>query len=227
MNNPLTILIVDDEPEMRELIELNLLKEGYNCITAANGKEALKIVTSIKPNLILLDVMMPEMDGFTVAEKILENEKTPIIFLTARGDEWDRIYGLKLGAEDYIVKPFSPGELVARVEVVLRRFHVMKHPSEGLTIGGLEFDLEGRTVKLNSEPISLTLKEFELLHFLAKNKGRVFDREQLLEKIWGYDYSGSARTVDTHIKTLRLKMKDNGNIIKTVWGIGYKFVVDE
>jgi two-component system, OmpR family, response regulator ResD len=219
------ILVVDDEPEMRELVHLNLRKEGYDVLQAEDGYEALKFLPQFSPHLILLDVMMPKIDGFTLARQIQEEHSIPIIFLTARGDEWDRIHGLKLGADDYIVKPFSTGELLARVEAVLRRTSTNAQDSEDLrqTFGPITFELKSRKAFCQEKSLSLTLKEYELLLFLATHKSQVFSREHLLEKIWGIDYTGSERTVDTHIKTLRLKLDAAANTIQTVWGVGYKF----
>ncbi|MDQ0243030.1 DNA-binding response OmpR family regulator [Bacillus fengqiuensis] len=220
-----TILIVDDETDMRQLVKLYLEKEGFRCMEAANGQEALDLLNTKSPQLILLDVMMPKMDGFTVAAHIRQKRQIPIIFLTARGDEWDRIHGLNLGADDYMMKPFSFGELIARVQAVLRRTQPSSPKPELLQVGPLSINKKGRQVFFNNQPISLTLKEYELLQFLCDYKGQVFSREQLLEKIWGYDYEGSERTVDTHIKTLRLKLKEGADILHTVWGVGYKVEV--
>ncbi|MFD2213567.1 response regulator transcription factor [Metabacillus endolithicus] len=219
------ILVVDDEPEMRELVNLYLRKEGYDVLQAEDGDEALKFLPQFSPHLILLDVMMPKIDGFTLAKQIQEEYIIPIIFLTARGDEWDRIHGLKLGADDYIVKPFSTGELLARVEAVLRRTsnHANQLQDNRQNFGSISFELKSRKAFCYEKPLSLTLKEYELLLFLATHKSQVFSREHLLEKIWGIDYTGSERTVDTHIKTLRLKLDAAANSIQTVWGVGYKF----
>ncbi|MBM7703830.1 response regulator transcription factor [Metabacillus iocasae] len=219
----LKLLIIDDEPDMRQMLSLYLHKEGYECMEAENGVEALKILDHYSPSLILVDVMMPLLDGFTLARKIRETYTCPLIFLTARGEEWDRIHGLKLGADDYIVKPFSLGELSARIEAVLRRSNENYLSSKlTTTFGILSFDQLGRKVYVNEHEVSLTLKEYELLLFLCRHPGQVFSREHLLEKIWGMDYIGSERTVDTHIKTLRLKLNEAGTIVKTVWGVGYK-----
>jgi two-component system, OmpR family, response regulator ResD len=219
-----TILIVDDEQQMRHLIKLSLQREGYMCIEASNGEEALDELAHMLPSLILIDVMMPIMDGFTLAERIRSvHPSIPIIFLTARGDEFDRIHGLKIGGDDYIVKPFSSGELIARIEAVLRRTTALPRSVEVYQrFGNVKINKLGRTVYVNDEAIPLTLKEYELLVYLCNHIGRAFTREQLLRQIWGLDYLGSERTVDTHIKTLRLKLKAEGDLIQTVWGIGYK-----
>lgn len=220
------VLIVDDELDMRRLVRMYLEKEGFTCVEAEDGQVALDLLKSDSFNLIILDVMMPKVDGLTFCMKVREHSSVPIIFLTARGDEWDRVYGLKLGADDYIVKPFSPNELIARVDAVLRRVHPVVRDDEGLlTFGPLELNLKGRQVFLESELINLTLKEYELLLFFCRHNGQALSREQLLENVWGFDYIGGVRTVDTHIKTLRLKLKNHGNLIQTVWGIGYKFEV--
>jgi DNA-binding response OmpR family regulator len=223
--NEVTILIVDDEADMRQLIKLYLEQEGFRCMEAENGQKALDLLHTYEPQLILLDVMMPKMDGFTAAANIRKTKQIPIIFLTARADEWDRIHGLNLGADDYMMKPFSFGELIARVQAVLRRTQPAFAQSELTQMGPLSINKKGRQVLCGGKPVSLTLKEYELLRFLCDYKGHVFSREQLLEKVWGYDYEGSERTVDTHIKTLRLKLKEGANIIHTVWGVGYKVEV--
>lgn len=218
------ILVVDDEAQMRDLLVSNLQKENYQTTTASNGQEALEQMQRDTFHLVLLDVMMPEMDGLTACMRIREFSNVPIIMLTARSDELDRIHGLKIGADDYITKPFSPRELLARIEATLRRSHRFTvDQSATLTIGKLELDTESRSVHVSGKPISLTRKEFDLLHLFVQNNDKVFSREQLLDQIWGADYIGNLRTVDTHIKTLRLKLGEAGGSIQTVWGIGYKF----
>ncbi|MDP5276789.1 response regulator transcription factor [Chengkuizengella axinellae] len=221
------VLIVDDEQDMRNLIQMYLDTSNFGTFHAANGKEAFFILETERIDIIILDVMMPEMDGFSFCMKVREKSNIPLIFLTARGEEWDRVHGLKLGADDYIVKPFSPGELVARIDAVLRRYnHEIKTEMElYLQIGPLEIDEKGRKVKIHNKPVSLTLKEFDLLLFLSKHKGQALSRQQLLESVWGYDFLGGERTVDTHVKTLRIKMGSFGESIQTVWGIGYKLEV--
>lgn len=220
------VLIVDDEADMRRLIRMYLEKEGYSCIEAEDGQVALDLLKSHTFDLIILDVMMPNVDGLTLCMKVREQSTVPIIFLTARGDEWDRVYGLKLGADDYVVKPFSPNELIARVDAVLRRANpVARDEEETLTFGPIVLNIKGRQVYLEGALINLTLKEYELLLFFCRHNGQALSREQLLENVWGFDYIGGVRTVDTHIKTLRLKLKNHGNLIQTVWGIGYKFEV--
>lgn len=223
--NPVTIMIIDDEPQMRKLIRTFLEIEGYDVVEATDGLNALSLMTECQPHLIIVDVMMPYMDGFTFAKEIKRTSTVPLIFLSAKGEEWDKIQGLKLGGDDYIVKPFLPGELVARVESVLRRSYQHKTEEDTLTIGPLVIDNVAHTVQIHDKPLTLTRKEFGLLHLLAKNKGRVYSRGQLLHLVWGEEHQSSERTVDTHIKTLRIKMGKDGELIETVWGIGYKFEV--
>ena len=221
-----TILIVDDEEDMRNLVEMYLLNSGYICLQADNGEEAINLVELHEIDLILMDIMMPEMDGFSICEKIRSQSEVPIIFVSAKGEEWDKVKGLRIGADDYIVKPFNPGELVARVEAVLRRTGKGKIPLNRenvniIQLGEIYVNLDSRTVLIEKEQVMLTLKEFELLVFLMRHQNQALSREQLLENIWGTEYGGSLRTVDTHIKTLRMKMR-TADYIQTVWGIGYK-----
>lgn len=217
-----SILIVDDEEDMRTLVEMYLLNSGYHCLQAGNGKEAIECLEKEEVDLILLDIMMPEMDGFSVCEEIQKKYDLPIIFVSAKGEEWDKVKGLKLGADDYIVKPFNPGELVARVEAVLRRIGKSKDPQQDvISIGHITINQMSRTVSINGKVINLTLKEYELLLFLIVHKNQALSREQLFDHVWSGGFGGSLRTVDTHIKTLRMKLKDE-DYIKTVWGIGYK-----
>ncbi|BAQ11875.1 response regulator [Bacillus sp. OxB-1] len=220
-----TILIIDDEEQMRKLIRTFLEKEGYAVLEASDGIQALSLVEKEEPHLCIVDVMMPYMDGFTFAREVKRISTVPLIFLSAKGEEWDKIQGLKLGGDDYIVKPFLPGELLARVESVLRRTYQQRQSEDVLRAGPLVINQTSHTVTLNGKPLSLTLKEFGVLHLLASNKGRVYSREQLLHLVWGDEHQSSERTVDTHIKTLRLKMGDDGQMIETVWGVGYKFEV--
>ncbi|MEK3933759.1 response regulator transcription factor [Sporosarcina sp. FSL W7-1349] len=220
-----TILIIDDEEQMRKLIRTFLEKEGYAVLEASDGIQALSLVEKEEPHLCMVDVMMPYMDGFTFAKEVKQISTVPIIFLSAKGEEWDKIQGLKLGGDDYIVKPFLPGELLARVESVLRRTYQQRQSEDVLRAGPLVINQTSHTVTLNGKPLTLTLKEFGVLHLLASNKGRVYSREQLLHLVWGDEHQSSERTVDTHIKTLRLKMGDDGQMIETVWGVGYKFEV--
>ncbi|MGG4490267.1 response regulator transcription factor [Metabacillus idriensis] len=223
--NTITIMIIDDEETMRALIKTFLISEGYLVIEASNGMDALERINIDAPDLIVADVMMPYMDGFTFAEEMKKNHHIPLIFLSAKGEEWDKIQGLKLGGDDYIVKPFHQGELLARIESVLRRVRQSDILSNRITAGPLILDASGYKAMIKNQPLSLTLKEFEILSLLARNKGTVFTREQLLESVWGLNYIGTGRTVDTHIKTLRLKLKDHAYLIQTAWGVGYKFEV--
>ena len=218
------VLLVDDESDMRQLVGMYLDNFGYEWKEARNGKQALHILETEDFDFVILDIMMPEMDGITVCKEIRKTSDIPIIFLTAKGEEWNRVNGLRTGADDYIVKPFSPGELIARMEAVLRRYTKYEEQEE-MEFGPIVINEKSRRVEIEGEGISLTVKEFDLLYFLCQHNGQVFSREQLLEKVWGYDYAGSTRTVDTHVKTMRLKLKEQGNCIQTVWGVGYKFEV--
>lgn len=222
--NKYRVLVVDDESDMRQLVGMYLDNFGYEWGEAENGKEALKKLETDRYDFVVLDIMMPEMDGLSVCKEIRKTSDVPIIFLTAKGEEWNRVNGLRMGADDYIVKPFSPGELVARMEAVLRRY-TKQEQQEEIQFGPILINEKSRRIEANGESISLTVKEFDLLYFLCQHTGQVFSREQLLEKVWGYDYAGSTRTVDTHVKTMRLKLGESGNYIQTVWGVGYKFEV--
>ncbi|GLY09384.1 response regulator transcription factor [Bacillus badius] len=223
--NGLKVMIIDDEEAMRQLVSTFLEKEGYTVIQAANGMEALSAIDQQMPDLLIVDVMMPYMDGYAFTKEVKRKYDLPLIFLSAKGEEWDKIHGLKLGGDDYIVKPFHPGELLARIESVLRRANPSSRPTDRYTIGPLALDANAYKATVNGKALSLTLKEYELLVRLAQNPGKVFSREQLLQLVWGEDYNGSERTVDTHVKTLRLKLKDQASLIQTVWGVGYKFEV--
>lgn len=216
------ILIIDDEADMRHLVEMYLENSGFCCQLASGGQEALTILENESIDLILLDIMMPGEDGYRVCSKIRTKHEIPIIFLSAKGEEWDKVKALQLGGDDYIVKPFSPGEMIARIHAVLRRTKNIKNDAQMIKIGKIVIDRMARSVFVDHDTISLTLKEFELLIFLADHYSQALSREQLLEHIWGMDYYGSLRTVDTHIKTLRMKL-GVGDYIQTVWGIGYKF----
>ncbi|MEH7456991.1 DNA-binding response regulator [Bacillus pseudomycoides] len=222
--NKYKVLLVDDESDMRQLVGMYLDNFGYEWGEAENGKEALQKLETNHYDFVVLDIMMPEMDGISVCKEIRKTSDVPIIFLTAKGEEWNRVNGLRMGADDYIVKPFSPGELIARMEAVLRRY-TKQEQQEELQFGPILINEKSRRIETNGETISLTVKEFDLLYFLCQHHGQVFSREQLLEKVWGYDYAGSTRTVDTHVKTMRLKLGESGNYIQTVWGVGYKFEV--
>lgn len=223
------VLIVDDEEHIVELLQFNLVNAGYKVITANNGLDALKKVKENKPDLLLLDLMLPGMDGLDVCKEIKrdkETSKTSIIMLTAKSEELDKILGLELGADDYITKPFSIRELLARVKAVLRRSSSDEISEEIYEIGRLKVDFERHEVLINNEKVELTLKEFELLEILIKNKGKILRRETLLDKVWRYEYIGETRTVDVHIRYLRKKVEDddkNPKFIETIRGVGYRF----
>lgn len=220
-----TVMIIDDEQQMRQLVRTFLEADGYTVIEATDGVNALSLINKVPPHLLIVDVMMPFMDGFEFAKEVKRTHNIPLIFLSAKGEEWDKVHGLKLGGDDYIVKPFLPAELVARVESVLRRTYQSPQPIDMLQVGALTIDRDAHKVSIDGTPLSLTLKEFGLLDLLAKNKGRVFSREQLLQLVWGENQNSSERTVDTHIKTLRLKLGEHGELIETIWGVGYRFEV--
>ena len=223
----LKILVVDDESRMRKLVKDFLTKKNFQVLEAGNGEEAMDIFYEEKDiALIILDVMMPKMDGWEVCREIRKNSKVPIIMLTARSDERDELLGFDLGVDEYITKPFSPKILVARVAAILRRT-TDAASDEKLVAGGIEMDLSAHVVTIDGKPIELSFKEFELLQYFIMNKGVALSREKILNNVWNYDYFGDARTIDTHVKKLRSKMGDKGEYIKTVWGMGYKFEVDE
>ncbi|SMB94248.1 two component transcriptional regulator, winged helix family [Thermanaeromonas toyohensis ToBE] len=223
--NQVKILIADDEPRLRQLVRLYLEREGMTVEEAETGRQTLEKIRSGNFDLLILDIMMPEGDGWSVCREVRKNADLPIIMLTARGEELDRLLGFELGADDYVVKPFSPRELVARVKALLRRSRMGKGSREELKFPGLTIDVAAREVRVEGEKINLTPKEFELLLFLARHAGQVMSREKILEQVWGYDFYGDLRTVDTHIKNLREKLgRDRGQrYIVTVWGVGYKF----
>ncbi len=220
------VLVVDDEESVRELVQLYLSKEGFEVIPARDGQEALRLNGKHHPDLVILDLMLPGLDGWEVCRQIRSGSQVPIIMLTARTEEVDRIVGLELGADDYVVKPFSPRELVARVKAVLRRGSMAGEESETLSFPGLRIDRVRHRVEVEGEEVHLTPTEFRLLWCLASHPGRVFSRAELLDRIWGYDSESDARTVDVHIKRLRQKTKASESrpfAISTVWGMGYKF----
>lgn len=222
------ILIVDDDSNIVELIRLYLEKDGFDTVTASNGKQALEKFSSDAPDLIVLDVMMPEMDGWQVCREIRKTSDVPIIMLTAKGETFDKVLGLELGADDYMVKPFETKELVARIKAVLRRFESKEpEPSKEIVYPHLSVNISNYELKIDGELVEIPPKELELLYFLASNPNRVYTREQLLEEVWGFDYFGDSRTVDVHIKRLREKLEhiDANWQLKTVWGVGYKFEV--
>ena len=218
------ILVVDDEARMRKLVKDFLSIKGYIVLEAQDGEEALKVFDANKDvKLILLDVMMPKMDGFEVLEAIRQYSKVPVIMLTARSEERDELEGYKLGVDEYITKPFSPKILVARVEAVLRR--TVGEAEDRLIAGAIEIDKVARSVYIDKKPVDLSFKEYELLTYFIENKGIALSREKILSSVWNYDYFGDARTIDTHVKKLRAKMGERGDYIKTVWCMGYKFEI--
>ena len=223
------ILIADDDQIVHEALGIYLKAEGFEPVDAFDGEEALAAIT---PEIVLcvLDIMMPKMSGIEVCREIRKNSQLPILMLTAKGEEIDRIVGLELGADDYIVKPFSPREVVARIKAVLRRTSEQpKSDNSVINYNGLTIDLKSYTVTLRGEPVICTPKEIEILYMLASNPGQVFTREQLLSRVWGYDFAGETRTVDTHIKRIRAKLDSTGLgwSIKTIYGVGYKFEVKQ
>ena len=223
----LKILVVDDESRMRKLVKDFLTKKNFQVLEAGNGEEAMDIFYEEKDiALIILDVMMPKMDGWEVCREIRKNSKVPIIMLTARSDERDELLGFDLGVDEYISKPFSPKILVARVEAILRRTG-QNNPEDVISAGGIVLDKAAHLATVDGKPMELSFKEFELLTYFLENQGIALSREKILNSVWNYDYFGDARTIDTHVKKLRSKMGDKGEYIKTVWGMGYKFEVDE
>ena len=224
------ILIVDDDENIAELISLYLIKECFDTMIVHDGEEALQAFQSYQPNLILLDLMLPGMDGYQVCREIRSRSQTPIIMLSAKGEVFDKVLGLELGADDYMMKPFDSKELVARAKAVLRRYQPVKPESAAAEKGkyveypGIIINLTNYSVLVDDQTVEMPPKELELLYFLASSPNQVFTREQLLDQIWGYEYIGDTRTVDVHIKRLREKIKDHNSwSLSTVWGIGYKF----
>ena len=221
------VLIADDDLNVAAQLKPFFERENYRVLTADNGESALETVWKERPDVLILDIVMPEKDGFAVCREIRERSSRPILMLSARTEEFDRLLGLELGADDYITKPFSPREVVARVKVVLRRILTRKEEAANghLVIGNLDIDMNAFIVRLGGQIVPCTPKETEILWTLASNPGTVFSRDQLLQTIWGYDFPGDTRAVDSHIKRLRAKLCDAGNAwdIKTVWGVGYRF----
>jgi DNA-binding response OmpR family regulator len=226
-----TILVVDDERDMQHLIEIMLKAQGFHVICVSSGEESYAMIGQEQIDLVLLDIMMPGENGFLVCETIRKIDTVPVIFLTALDSTEDKVHGLKIGGDDYIVKPFTGSELVARIEAVLRRTtsYISTVQQEQLSYGPISVDEDSRKVTVANESIVLTLKEYELLHLFMKHPNIVYSREQLLEKVWNSTYEGGTRTVDTHIKTLRIKLgkasAEAAQLIETVWGIGYRFGV--
>jgi two-component system response regulator ResD len=231
MESPVAkILVVDDEPNIREVVSLYLRRDGHSVVTAADGEEALRFYQQMEPDLVVLDLMLPKVSGLEVCRRIQADERVPVVMLTARGEEEDRIVGLGIGADDYVVKPFSPRELAARVEAVLRRVNEARTSSGGeksLVFGDLRIDPNAREVTIRDAPATLTAREFDLLHHMASHPRRVFTRDQLMETVWGYAFAGDTSTVTVHIRRLREKIEPDPTrprFLQTVWGVGYRFV---
>jgi DNA-binding response OmpR family regulator len=227
MSSKARILVVDDDSNICQLVQLYLDKEGYESRAVYNGKQALEVFREFTPNLVILDIMLPGIDGWQVCREIRKFSSIPIIMLSARDETFDKVLGLELGADDYVVKPFEPKELIARVKAVLRRYERQDTELEQLIFPGLVINKSNYTIRIQGKEMELPPKELELLFFLGSNPNKVFTREQLLEKVWGFDFYGDTRTVDVHVKRLREKL-DPPDIhwqLKTVWGVGYKFEV--
>ena len=223
----LEILVVDDESRMRKLVKDFLTKKGFTVIEAGDGEEAVDKFFEVKDiSLIILDVMMPKMDGWQVCREIRQYSRVPIIMLTAKSDEKDELQGFDLGVDEYITKPFSPKILVARVEAILRRSNVLA-ADDTMEAGGIELNKAAHEVLIDGKSVELSYKEFELLAYFMSNQGVALSRERILNNVWNYDYFGDARTIDTHVKKLRSKLGAKGEYIKTIWGMGYKFEVNQ
>ena len=222
----LKVLVVDDESRMRKLVKDFLVKSGFEVVEAEDGEQAVDVFYADKDiSLIILDVMMPKMNGYDVCRTIRKDSKVPIIMLTAKSEEQDELAGFNLGVDEYISKPFSPKILVARVEAILRRTNAIGN--DKLEYEGIEVDKTAHYVRIDGEEVELSYKEFELLTYFIENKGIALSREKILNNVWNYDYFGDARTIDTHVKKLRKKLGDKGDYIKTIWGMGYKFEVED
>lgn len=223
------ILLVDDEVSIVEFVQINLERAGYQVISAYDGNEAIQLAKKERPSLVVLDIMLPGLDGFEVLREIRRFSNVPVIMLTAKGEDIDKILGLELGADDYITKPFNPRELTARIKAILRRVDKQngdRDDASRIIAGDLEIELNKREVFVRGDSVELTPKEFDLLEFLASNPGKVFSRESLLRELWGYDYYGDSKTVDVHVRRLREKVEEEPSkpkYILTVWGVGYKF----
>jgi DNA-binding response OmpR family regulator len=227
MTGKTKVLIIDDDVNICELVRLYFEKEGYEVMTVYNGKKGLEVFTVFAPNIVILDIMLPGADGWQVCRELRKISNIPVIMLTAKGETFDKVLGLELGADDYIVKPFEPKELVARVKAVLRRYEHRDIDVKEVVYPNLVVNRSNYTVKVSGKELELPPKELELLFFLASNPNKVFTREQLLEHVWGFDFYGDSRTVDVHIKRLREKIDLPNQMwqLKTVWGVGYKFEV--
>jgi DNA-binding response OmpR family regulator len=227
MNSKTKVLVIDDDINICELIRLYMEKEGFEVLTVYNGMKALDGFKSFTPNIVILDIMLPGADGWQVCREIRKISNIPIIMLSAKGETFDKVLGLELGADDYIVKPFEPKELVARVKAVLRRYEHRDMDVQEIVYPNLVINKTNYTMKVNGKELEFPPKELELMFFLASNPNKVFTREQLLEQVWGFDFYGDSRTVDVHVKRLREKINSEGQSwqLKTVWGVGYKFEV--
>ncbi len=222
------ILIVDDEAGIRDIIKEYLSFNGFEYEEAADGLEALELLENNTYDLVVLDIMMPKLDGITVLKEIRNKWDMPVIMLTARGEEYDKLFGFEMGADDYMIKPFSPKELLARIKSILKRSQNQNTPNLGdkIVVDDIDIDVAARTVTIDGRQVSMTPKEFDLLLCLCKNQNIVLSRNQILSDVWGYDFFGDDRTVDTHIKMLRNNLGSHRNMIKTIWGIGYKFEIE-
>ena len=224
--NEITVLLVEDEVTLAMIIKDTLEESGFTIHTAGDGEEGLHLFFELRPDVLVADVMMPKMDGWQVCREIRQYSKVPIIMLTARSDERDELLGFELGVDEYISKPFSPKILVARVEAILRRTNTLA-AEEILKAGVIEVNKAAHQVLVDGKSVELSYKEFELLSYFMENQGIALSREKILNSVWNYDYFGDARTIDTHVKKLRSKLGKNADYIKTIWGMGYKFEVDE
>ncbi|CAG0935887.1 Transcriptional regulatory protein WalR [Thermoflexales bacterium] len=225
-----TVLVADDDPTIRDVLELYLKRDGFTVLSTADGRAALQIARAHKPDLIMLDLMLPQVDGWEICRRLRAESNVPILMVTARGEEYERILGLGLGADDYVTKPFSPGEVVARVKAIFRRIEMARATTslsaDVIRSGDIVIEPGARRVTLRGQAVTLTAKEFDLLHFLASYPRQVFTREQLLDQVWGYTYTGETSTVTVHVRHLREKLElDPANpcLIETVWGVGYRF----
>lgn len=224
------VLIADDNRQITSILEEYVKKEGFSPYVALDGQAAVELFRKVRPDVVLLDVMMPRMDGFEVCREIRKDSNTPVIMITARGEDFEKIMGLDIGADDYVVKPFSPSEVMARIRAVLRRIRPEGLSDRRFSLGGLTVSLDDYAATIDGREVPLTKKELELLWTLATHKNKVFTRDNLLNSLWGYDYFGDTRTVDSHIKRLRAKLDAHphgGWDIKTIWGIGYRFEVKD
>ncbi|MCX7843025.1 MAG: response regulator transcription factor [Clostridia bacterium] len=227
MSNKLKVLVIDDDVNICELVRLYMEKEGYEVMAVHNGLKAISVFKDFAPNIIILDIMLPGVDGLQVCREVRKVSNIPIIMLTAKGETFDKVLGLEMGADDYVVKPFDPKELIARVKAVLRRYEHKEMDVQEVVYPNLVINRTDYTLKVGGKAIEVPPKELELLFFLASNPNKVFTREQLLEQVWGFDFYGDSRTVDVHIKRLREKIDIDNQVwqLKTVWGVGYKFEV--